>query len=176
MKRSLVFALAAIVSVPLFAQTPPARIAVINVQKVLQESTAGKAALEGLKKVQDQKAAQAKKMQDDLTSIEGQINSKQLSLSQDKLAELNKQFTDKKVALQRYAQDADRELQEARDRSLADLEQKIMPVIQDLGKEMGFAVIFNKFESGLVYASDAVDITDTVIKRFNDAQTKAPAK
>ena len=176
MKRSIVFALAAMVSVPLFAQAPPARVAVINVQKVLQESTAGKAALEGLKKVQDQKASQAKKMQDDLNSIEGQINSKQLSLSQDKLADLNKQYTDKKVALQRYAQDADRELQEARDRSLADLEQKIMPVIQDLGKEMGFAVIFNKFESGLVYASDAVDITDTVIKRFNDAQAKAPAK
>ena len=37
---------------------------------------------------------------------------------------------------------------------------------------MGLAAIFNKFESGLVYASDAIDITDTVIKRFNDA---APA-
>jgi hypothetical protein len=33
---------------------------------------------------------------------------------------------------------------------------------------MGLAAIFNKFESGLVYASDAIDITDSVIKRFNE--------
>jgi hypothetical protein len=38
-----------------------------------------------------------------------------------------------------------------------------------LGKEMGIAVIFNKFESGLVYASDAIDLTDMVIQRFNAA-------
>ena len=39
---------------------------------------------------------------------------------------------------------------------------------------MGLALIFNKFESGLVYASDAVEITDTVIQRFN-AAAGAPA-
>jgi len=76
--------------------------------------------------------------------------------------------------MQRYAQDADREVGEARDRELQALEAKIKPVIDAIGKEMGIAVIFNKFESGLVYASDAIDITDTVIKRFNDA-TGAPA-
>ena len=53
------------------------------------------------------------------------------------------------------------------------LEGKIKPVIDQIGKEMGLAAIFNKFESGLVYASDAIDITDTVIKRFNDATAAA---
>ena len=33
---------------------------------------------------------------------------------------------------------------------------------------MGFAAIFNKFESGLVYASEAIDITDIIIRRFNE--------
>jgi hypothetical protein len=42
---------------------------------------------------------------------------------------------------------------------------------------MGLALIFNKFESGLVYASEAVEITDTVIQRFNAASgAPAPAK
>ena len=63
----------------------------------------------------------------------------------------------------------------ARDKELLTLENKIKPVIDQLGKEMGLAAILNKFESGLVYASDAIDITDTVIKRFNDATTAAPA-
>jgi Skp family chaperone for outer membrane proteins len=87
---------------------------------------------------------------------------------------MTKQLSDKKIAMQRFAQDADRELGEARDRVMAELNQKIMPVVDQIGKEMGLAAIFNKFESGLIYASDAIDITDVVIKRFNDAQG-APA-
>jgi len=55
------------------------------------------------------------------------------------------------------------------------LEAKIKPVIDGIGKEMGLAAIFNKFESGLVYASETIDITDTVIKRFNEAQPAAAA-
>ncbi|MGZ8797026.1 MAG: OmpH family outer membrane protein, partial [Thermoanaerobaculia bacterium] len=63
-----------------------------------------------------------------------------------------------------------------RDRELQALEARIKPIIDGIGKEMGLAAIFNKFESGLVYASDAIDITDTVIKRFNEnAAGPAPA-
>ena len=104
-----------------------------------------------------------------------EIYTKKLSLSEEKLTDLQKQLSDKKISMQRYAQDADREVGEARDRELAALEQKIKPVIDSIGKEMGLAAIFNKFESGLVYASEAIDITDTVIKRFNDATASGAA-
>jgi len=57
------------------------------------------------------------------------------------------------------------------------LEAKIKPVIDQIGKEMGLAMIFNKFESGLVYASEAIDITDSVIGKFNAASGETtPAK
>jgi hypothetical protein len=36
-----------------------------------------------------------------------------------------------------------------------------------VGKEKGFTLIFNKFQSGLVYADDAIDLTDEVLKVFN---------
>ena len=44
-----------------------------------------------------------------------------------------------------------------------------MPIIDQIGKEQGLTLIFNKFQSGLVYADDTVDITDEVIRRFNTA-------
>ena len=47
-----------------------------------------------------------------------------------------------------------------------------MPIIQELGREMKFQMIFNKFQSGLVYADEATDITDLVLKRFNTEVTK----
>ncbi len=177
MKKLLVAVAVAALSVPAFAQSAsPMRVAVIDVQKVLATSSAGKVAYEKLKKMQDDRIARAQKMDDDAKSLENEINTKKLSLSEDKLADLQKQLSDKKIAMQRYAQDADREVSEARDKELAALEQKIKPVIDQLGKEMGLAAIFNKYESGLVYASDAIDITDTVIKRFDAASpTAAPA-
>ncbi len=174
MKKFLVSVAVAALAAPMFAQTTPARVAVIDVQKVLTQSTAGKVAYEKLKKMQDERVEKAKAMDEELRKLDSEINTKRISLSEDKLAELQKQLADKRIAMQRYAQDADREIGEARDRELQALELKIKPIIDAIGKEMGIAVIFNKFESGLVYASEAVDITETVVKKFNEA-TPAPA-
>jgi len=175
MKKFLVSLAVAALALPTFAQSAPARVAVIDVNKVLMSSTAGKTAYERLKKMQDDRVAQAKKLDDEIAALDKDINDKKLSLSEDKLNDMTKRLSDKKIAMQRFAQDADRDIGEARDRSLAELETKIKPVIDALGKEMGLAAIFNKFESGLVYASDAIDITDTVIARFNQTATSASA-
>jgi len=174
MKKFLVSIAVAALAAPMFAQNAPARIAVIDVQKVLSQSVAGKAAYEKLKKMQDDRVEKAKAMDEELRKLDTDINTKKISLSEDKLAEMQKQLADKRISMQRYAQDADREVTEARDRELQALEVKIKPVIDAIGKEMGIAVIFNKFESGLVYASDAIDITSAVIQKFNEA-SGAPA-
>ena len=174
MKKFLVSLAVAALALPTFAQSAPARVAVIDVNKVLMSSTAGKASYEKLKKLQEDRIARAKKMDEEAAALDKEINEKKLTLSEEKLADLTKQLSDKKIAMQRFAQDADREVGEARDKELQGLEAKIKPVIDAVGKEMGLAVIFNKFESGLVYASDAIDITDTVVKKFNETAA-APA-
>jgi outer membrane protein len=174
MKKFVIAVAVTALAAPMFAQSSPQRFAVIDVQKVLTQSTAGKAAYEKLKKMQDERVERAKNMDEELRKLDVDINTKKLSLSEDKLAEMQKTLADKRISMQRYAQDADREMGEARDRELQVLEAKIKPVIDAIGKEMGIAAIFNKFESGLVYASEAIDVTDTVIKRFNEANP-APA-
>ena len=179
MKKFLVSMAVAALAIPALAQSSaPARVAVIDVNKVLSSSAAGKTAAAKLKQLQEDKMARAQKLDDEIKTLDNDINTKKISLSEEKLADMTKQLSDKKIAMQRFAQDADRELGEARDRVMAELNQKIMPVVDQIGKEMGLAAIFNKFESGLIYASEAIDITDVVIKRFNDAQTPAvqPAK
>lgn len=175
MKKFLVSLAVAALALPTFAQSAPARVAVIDVNKVLMSSTAGKASYEKLKKLQEDRIARAKKMDEEAAALDKEINEKKLTLSEEKLADLTKQLSDKKIAMQRFAQDADREVGEARDKELQGLEAKIKPVIDAVGKEMGLAVIFNKFESGLVYASDAIDITDTVVKKFNESAPAAAA-
>ena len=178
MKKYLVSMAMAALAAPLFAQTTvPARVAVIDVQKVLTTSTAGKAAYDRLKKLQDDRVTKMQKMDEEVKTLGSELQTKKLSLSEEKQAEMAKTITDKQTALQRYAQDADKEVGEARDKALQELDNKIKPIIDQIGKEMGLAAIFNKFESGLIYASDAIDITESVIKRFNEANpAQAAAK
>jgi outer membrane protein len=145
-------------------------VAVIDVQRVVTDSDPGKQALQKLKELQDAKIDEGRVLQQELTALQEQMSKQRFTLSEERLAEMSKEIEDKQIALQRFQDDAERELDEARRRELGGLEQRIIPVINELGEERGFTLIFNKFQSGLVYADDAVDITDDVIRRFNTRQ------
>jgi outer membrane protein len=172
MKRSslLVGCVAIFVAVALPASAQQMNIAVIDVQRVVTESDPGKQALQKLKELQDAKIDEGRALQQELAALQEQMSKQRFTLSEERLAELSKQMEDKQIALQRFQDDAERELDESRRRELGGLEGRIIPVINEIGAERGFTLIFNKFQSGLVYADDTVDITDDVIRRFNTTQ------
>jgi len=145
-------------------------VAVIDVQRVVTDSDPGKESLQRLRTLQDEKIAEGRTLQSELEGLRDQVNKQRLTLSEQKLAEMSGQIEDKTIALQRFEDDAKRSLQEARRTALGRLEEQIMPIINQIGKERGLTLIFNKFQSGLVYADEAVDITDDVIRRFNTAE------
>jgi len=167
MLRAVVALFVAAVAVPAVAQI---NVAVIDVQRVVAESDPGKEALQKLKEYSDQKVQEGQALQQELASLRDQFSKQRFTLAEDKLEVMNKQVEDKTIALQRFEDDAQRDLNEARRRALGELEGRIMPVIDTIGKERGLTLIFNKFQSGLVYANEAVDITDDVIQRFNTIQ------
>jgi outer membrane protein len=154
-------------ALPAAAQT---KVAVIDVQRVVSESDPGKEALQQLKTLQDAKVAEGQTLQQEINALQEQLNKQRFTVSEDKLAEMSKQLENKNIAMRRFEDDAKRELEDARRKQLGGLEAKILPIINAIGQEQGFTLIFNKFQSGLVYADEAVDITDEVIQRFNTAQ------
>jgi outer membrane protein len=148
------------------------KYAVIDVNLLVQDSAAGKEAMARLKKAQDEKIAQRKKLTDEVEALQKQLETQRVTLADSKVGELQKQIEDKGIALKRFDDDAQQQLQEAQKRELDALEKQIMPIIQEVGREMKFQMIFNKFQSGLVYADEATDITDMVLRRFNTKVTK----
>lgn len=164
-----------------FAQTAPAaapkavgqiRIAVINTEQILLESQAGKKALADLKKIQEQKEAEIQRQQKDILDLRQKMDAGRLSLAQDKLAEMEKQLGEKVKVATRMQEDANAELTQKKEEILGAVDQRVMPVINQLGKELGYTLIFRKFESGLIYADEGVDITPSVIKRLDANQAK----
>jgi outer membrane protein len=156
------------------AETAPQKIGVIEVQRIIQESAIGKEALSRVQKLQQGKQEELAKRQKELRDLEQRIQQQGKSLSEDAMEKLQKDYQAKAVDLKRFQDDAQRDLEDAQRKELKTLEERIMPVIDALGKEMGYFLIFNKFNSGLLYASDEADITNAVITRFN-MQIAAPA-
>jgi len=151
------------------AASGPIRIAVIDTEKILLSSSAGKKAVADLKKLQDQREKELGARAQELKDLQAKLNDGRLSLAQDKLADMSKQYEEKEIALRRAQDDATRELTKKRDEMLASIDDKVMPVINQVGKELGYTLIFRKFESGLIYADDAVDITNIVVQRIDAA-------
>ncbi|MBA4137043.1 MAG: hypothetical protein C0518_06985 [Opitutus sp.] len=151
------------------AQTPT-RIAVVDVNRVIADSAAGKAATAKLTTLQETRVAPLKRLQGELDQLTKQLQDKNSKLSAAALETLRTQAEEKQRRLVQGSQDAEREIGAARDRELQALETKLKPIIESYAKEVGFAAIFNKFESGLVFAADSIDITDELIKRANRAQ------
>ena len=154
-------------ALPAAAQT---KVAVIDVQRVVTESDPGKEVMQKLRQLSDAKAQEGQALQQQLATLQDQFNKQRFTVSETRQAEMSKEIEDKQIAIRRFQDDAQRELQDAQRRELGSLEELILPIINQVGQEQGLTLIFNKFQSGLVYADQTVDITDSVIQRFNTTQ------
>lgn len=173
-RRALAAAVLALVagSAAAGAQDAPMKIAVIDVGRILEESVAGQAAIGELKTLAESKQAELDQAQAAAKEIQDRINQGRMSLSEEKLDELRKELERKVIDLQRRQDDANREIEEMRIERFGKIERRIMPVIQRVGAEFGYSMIFKKFQSGLVYARDEIDITNLILERFNQAESQ----
>ena len=164
----------AMLGVIMMAMAMPAaaqsKIAVIDVQRVVTESDPGKEVMQKLRVLSDAKAQEGQNLQQQMATLQDQFNKQRFTVSEQRQAEMSKEIEDTQIAIRRFQDDAQRELQEAQRRELGGLEERILPIINQVGQAEGYTLIFNKFQSGLVYADEAVDITDRVITMFNTAQ------
>jgi outer membrane protein len=164
----------AMLAVIMMAMAMPAaaqsKVAVIDVQRVVTESDPGKQVMQKLRTLSDAKAQEGQALQQTLATLQDQFNKQRFTVSEQRQAEMSKEIEDKQIAIKRFQDDAQRELQDAQRRELGGLEERILPIINQVGQEEGYTLIFNKFQSGLVYADEAVDVTDRVITMFNTVQ------
>lgn len=145
------------------------KIAVIDVTRIMTESNRGKKALADIERAQAERATELQNMNTELTELQRRFQEGRLSLAEDRLLELQNEIEDKTRLFERAREDAQRAVTKRRTDDIQRVEQEVFPVINAVGEELGYSLIFNKFQSGLVFAEESVDITDLVIERFNAA-------
>lgn len=156
-----------VVAAPALAQST--KVAIIDVEQVVRGSSRGQAATAELDTLRDEKEKALAAIAEQMKGLQTKVSEGRLTLAEEKLAEMQKQYEDLAIRLRREEDDAKRELQVKQQEVLQKIEAQVMPIINEIGKQGGYSLIFNKFGSGLVYADESTDITGEVIRRFDAA-------
>jgi Skp family chaperone for outer membrane proteins len=150
-------------------------IAIIDAQKLALESAPGKEAYNRLQKLSAQKKDELDKVEKEARDLVQKLSDQGSSMPADKLEALQKQADDKQKTWKRMQEDAQKDLQEAERKEMAALENRIGPIVKEYFKEKHYIVVLDS-RAGIMYADDAVNVTDEVLKRINTTVALPQAK
>ena len=187
MKRIALSILAAGVAAAISAQTSApapgpatsgsasAGVAIIDAQRLALESAPGKEAYGRLQKLAAQKKDDLDKVEKEARDLVQKLSDQGSSMPADKLESLQKQADDKQKAWKRMQEDSQKDLQEAERKEMAALENRIGPIVKEYFRERHYSLVLDT-RAGILYADEAINVTDEVLKRINTSVALPQAK
>ncbi len=151
-----------------------AKIGVIDFQKILDDSSAGKL----VKKQINEKGAEFQKKlkaeKSNLDELSKAFEREKLVLSAEKIKEKQRDFRIRVNDLKKMQEDLAKEFKRLELKLLNKTQQEVIAIANEIGKAQGFLLILEKKTSGVIYRPDHIDITDQIVKKYNQnlAQTK----
>ncbi len=167
---SLFVAVAMLASAPAFADL---KVGYVDLQRALLEVHEGKAAKEKLKGDLDKKKAEFEaeqnKLRDDKNVLDKQAQMMSEEVRNQKFAELQKRLYD----LTQKAEKLQADMAQAEQRELKKIFEKMDPIIASFAVRDGLTMMFEKTDSGLVYAPASLDYTNELVRAYNEKYPKA---
>jgi outer membrane protein len=150
-----------------------AKIGVIDSQKILMTSDAGKAVQAIINKEGRQMEADLKKTGAEIEKAKEQLEKEAMVMSREvrdqKERELRIKINDIKTQQKKFRQ----KLQTIERKKLDELRKDILAVAQEIGKKEGYLLIIENV--GVLYSPASIDITDQLIKKYNAMYSKKKA-
>lgn len=172
-------AVAAIAQAPAPTPAPAARagtkVGFIDLRRVMVRSAAGVAAREQLER---ERAAMQKEMdtrRQELERLRDDLEKKGTLMTPEARRERQDLYERKRRDAARLADDLARELTKKEQTAVQKVLEQVVPVIQRYGREHGYDLILERRDAGIVYATTDVDLTDEIIRAF-DQQAGAKGK
>ncbi len=164
-----------ILTITLFAAAAASaevKMAYVDLNKALNESDAGKAAVKELEGMIQKRQERITAKRQEIKKIEEEIVKQSSILNDDALKEKRDRHDRLMKEYQRMRKDSEEEIQKKRNEFMEKIIKQISQVVARMGEEEGYAAIFEKAQSGLMYMPSSSDITDKVIERFNKSYKK----
>lgn len=149
------------------------KIGVFDFQKTLTESTTGKNTQKQLTDKGNEFQAKLKTEKDKLDEMNKAYEREKLVLSPEKQNEKEKEFRNKVNDFKKMQEDFAKEFKQLEITSLNKIQEDVMVIINEIGKNDGYTVVLEKKAGGVLYSLDKLDITDQVIKKYNSKAAKS---
>jgi outer membrane protein len=168
-QRAVAFAGAIGLAAGVSAQAPEmaSKIGFVEVERAVFVCDEGKSRLRDLETWAKPRQEELGKLAKEINDLGVELNARRGATSDEALAEMNKQL----VAKQREAEDkqriAKREFEKRQDEVLKDLGSKLQEIVGSYARDNGFTAVFILKPNDLVFLAPGADITDTVIKLYN---------
>ncbi len=149
------------------------KIAVIDFQKIVDTSSAGKRSADEIK-------GEHKKMSESLEEKEGEaeelkkaLEQKALAMSQEARDEKERDLRIKVGDLQSLAKKYQDRLRKLELEHASQIQKDCFKIAEEIGEREGYLLILERRFGGVVYAPNTIDITDKVIEAYNAMDAKS---
>jgi len=142
-----------------------AKIGVIDLQKILESSAAGKSIQAELKKEKDKMEIDLKKKGTEIENIRKRLERESMvmgkEMREEKERESRIKINDFKTLQKKYRSN----LQKLEGGLMNQFKADIDNIVKEMGKKGGYLLIINKF--GVIYSPNSIDVTDKIISKLN---------
>ncbi len=149
------------------------KIGVIDFQKILKESSAGKMTQKQIKTQGDEFQ---KKLQDEknlLDEMKKTFEREALVLSPEKQQEKQRDFRIKVNDFKKMQQNFTQQFKQLEVKLLNGIQKEVFEIANTIGEKEKFQLIVEKKTAGVIFYQDKLDITDEIIKQYNLKISKA---
>ncbi|MCX4244611.1 OmpH family outer membrane protein [Paraliomyxa miuraensis] len=144
------------------------KLAMVDMQRVINETKAGKAARAKLEKSSKTKQAKFDKKRSALEAEAAKLG----SLSGQELAVAQEKLQRESIELQNMLMALEQELGDQHNKLLETMYANAQTIVADLAKEMGLDLVLVRDPMTVIYAKDGLDITAEVVKRYDAKHPK----
>ncbi len=141
------------------------KVAVVDVQTIVDNTSEGKRAKDLLKKEREEKQAILEKKKSSLKTLEDNYNKKKLVWKGDVLQEKQRELQEKTLELQKLVFDWETQFRKKQDQLSQGIMKNVNAVIHKIGLERGFDFVLEK--NSVFYFKPTYEITKDVIRLYD---------
>ena len=141
-------------------------IAVITFQEAVAATNDFQRRYADLQKKYDPKRQQIKTLNDEISSLQKELQAQSATLSDAERANKAKQLDDKQKELKRTGEDAQGDFQQDMQQTFGTVAQKVAETVDAYAKEHGYSVVLDRDQQVpvVIYANESSDITKAIVE------------
>ena len=152
------------------------RIAVVDMQRALNECDAGKKAKDQVKSKFERSQDSLKRQREDLDRMKDDYDRKALVLKEEERRNLEKDLETRTLEFKRKYEDFQRDLKRTDAELTSSIVEELYGIVRDYGAKNNYTLVLEASSGAMLYADKSVDVTDEIVKLHNASPRSGVSK